>query len=129
MGIAGALLVRHHYHHKAQAELKRLQQLGQSGTSSNNGDFWGLSGADWVQGDFKGVQVLGVSSHSTADIAGLKTGDVITSVNGKNVASIQELSGALAQIEPGSTVRLGYLIQTQIAWLPKETTVVAPKGN
>ena len=40
--------------------------------------------------------------------AGLRTGDIITSLDGHTIASRPELSAALDDIEPGSTVDLGW---------------------
>ncbi|RIV17099.1 PDZ domain-containing protein, partial [Alicyclobacillaceae bacterium I2511] len=53
-----------------------------------------------------GVYVIGVSS-SNAKAAGLKTGDVIVSVNGQTVKGLADLRTALFQVNPGQTVSLG----------------------
>ena len=138
VGIAGALIVRHHYHRKAQAELKRLQDLknpqaanGLNVTNSGTADAgpWGFSAADWREGGFTGVQIVRVSPTSAAEIAGLNIGNVIMTVNGKSVGSIQELTATMAQIEPGRTAKIGYLLKTQLGWMPKETTAILAKGD
>jgi S1-C subfamily serine protease len=46
-----------------------------------------------------------VNPGSPAEAAGLKTGDVITAVEGKPITSVDELADALASA-PDSTVRL-----------------------
>ena len=69
-----------------------------------------------VQGDGKsdGVKVLGVGPGSPADNAGLKAGDILTSIDGKSLtgASSAESSAALldhmANIEPGKSVTVEY---------------------
>lgn len=53
-----------------------------------------------------GVYVMGVSS-SSAKSAGLKSGDVIVSVNGQVVKGLADLRTALFQVDPGQTVTLG----------------------
>jgi serine protease Do len=58
----------------------------------------------------KGAVVGGVAnSDSPAAKAGLKSGDVITSVNGTSVASSQELTSLVADISPGSTAEVRFL--------------------
>ena len=130
--------MRHHYHHKAQEELKRLeglkaQQLTTDSNSTNStatgerGEVWGFSGVDWSYSGFRGVEVLRVSKQSAAENAGLHAGDVIRTVNGKSIGSTQELAATVAQIEAGSTVSIGYMVKTQLGWMPKETTLVPNK--
>jgi len=138
VGIAGGLIVRHHYHRKAQEELKRMQELQKSQPAiglntahstggAKDGEFWGFSGSDWSERGFTGVQVVRVSTSSPAELAGLSVGDVITTVNGKSVGSTQELAATMAQIEAGSTVRIAYLLQTHLGWMPKETTLIVSR--
>jgi len=59
----------------------------------------------------QGVQVGGVASTSPAEKAGLKAGDVITELDGKPIRSLQELLRAIAAIEVGRTVEIGFLRQ------------------
>jgi len=47
------------------------------------------------------------STPSPAAAAGLKTGDVITSFNGRSVSSWSELTGLIRSTPPGSTVTIG----------------------
>lgn len=56
-----------------------------------------------------GVQVGGVAPTSPAEKAGLKAGDVITELDGKPIRSLQELLRAIAAIEVGRTVEIGFL--------------------
>ncbi|MDX6476137.1 MAG: hypothetical protein QOH95_1648, partial [Gaiellaceae bacterium] len=53
-----------------------------------------------------GVAVSQVSSGSAADSAGLKAGDVITSVDGTTVASAEKLRAIIAGHKPGDSVTL-----------------------
>jgi len=61
------------------------------------------------QGDVAGAQVSEVRSGAPAASAGLQAGDVITSVDGKSVGSVQELQSAIDTRKPGDSVRLGYV--------------------
>ena len=54
----------------------------------------------------QGALISGVEPGSPADKAGLKTGDVVLSVNGKDINRLSELSGAIAATKPGNNARL-----------------------
>jgi putative serine protease PepD len=53
-----------------------------------------------------GAKVGPVTPGSAAEQAGIKTGDVITAVNGTPVKNDLGLSGAIASFEPGETVKV-----------------------
>ena len=55
----------------------------------------------------KGALVAMVSPDSPALAAGVKSGDVILSVDGKNVEGIKELTRTISAMKPGSSVKLG----------------------
>ncbi|WP_449429567.1 Do family serine endopeptidase [Rhodanobacter umsongensis] len=59
--------------------------------------------------DSNGVVVTGVSAGSAAEQAGLQPGDVLTTLNGKPLRSVQELRNAEGLLPLGSTVQLGVL--------------------
>jgi serine protease Do len=71
-------------------------------------------------GATNGVVIMGVEPGSPAEKAGLKGGDVITSVNGKSVKSGNDLVNPIATAPIGSKVRIDYVRDRQI----KETTAV-----
>jgi putative serine protease PepD len=55
-----------------------------------------------------GAEVSEVRSGAPAAAAGLQAGDVITSVDGDPVASVQELQSAIETRKPGDTVKIGF---------------------
>ena len=59
--------------------------------------------------DASGAIVAQVSPNSPASKAGLKQGDVITTLNGDNVANSSALQVAVSELTPGTTVSLGVL--------------------
>src|SRR5271155_4424139 len=69
-------------------------------------------------GAANGVVIMGVEPGSPAEKAGLKGGDVITAVNGKQIKTGNDLVNPIAQAPIGSKVKLGYVRDRQA----KETT-------
>jgi len=69
------------------------------------GDFGNFFGAP----EGEGVLVRGVFSDSPASKAGLKVGDVITSVDGERVRSIGDLREKLVEKRGEKSVKLGLL--------------------
>ena len=59
--------------------------------------------------DTNGVVVTGVLGNSAAEHAGLQTGDVLTTLNGKPLLNTQQLRNAEVLLPLGSTVQLGVL--------------------
>jgi serine protease Do len=62
-----------------------------------------------VYGFKNGVLVSAVQPGFPADKAGLKAGDIITSVDGKPIKDGDELVNIISAKKPGSTIQLGYL--------------------
>src|SRR3984885_3650140 len=62
-----------------------------------------------VYGFKSGVLVNQVTAHGPADQAGLKAGDIITTVDGKPIKDGDALVTDIAARKPGSTVHLGYV--------------------
>ncbi|MGA8514378.1 MAG: trypsin-like peptidase domain-containing protein [Burkholderiaceae bacterium] len=56
-------------------------------------------------GNAEGVIITGVLQNGPAAQAGIKPGDVITAVAGKNVASVSELLSNVAALKPGSSAK------------------------
>jgi serine protease Do len=57
----------------------------------------------------KGALVNALQPNTPAGKAGLKSGDVITAVNGEPVNDARELTRRIAGIRPGTRIELGYL--------------------
>jgi serine protease Do len=70
----------------------------------------GLSGAvNRVYGFKNGVLVQEVQPGGPADKAGLKPGDIITTVDGRSIKDGEDLVNEIAARHPGSSVRLGFI--------------------
>lgn len=54
----------------------------------------------------RGALVLRVVTESTADVLGIKAGDIITHFNGTEVANIGDLNGMIRATKPGTTVEV-----------------------
>jgi serine protease Do len=58
----------------------------------------------------KGAAISDISGdNSPAAAAGLKAGDVVTAIDGRPVASAQDLTNLVADIAPGTSVKVDYL--------------------
>ncbi len=80
----------------------------------------GLSGAvNRVYGFKNGVLVNKVKPGGPAEQAGLKSGDIITTIDGRAIKDGDDLVNEIASRRPGSTIRLGYLRDGKLA----DTTV------
>ncbi len=70
----------------------------------------GLSGAvNRVYGFKSGVLVQQVHPGGPADKAGLKAGDIITTIDGRGIKDGDDLVNDIASRRPGSSIRLGYV--------------------
>jgi serine protease Do len=70
----------------------------------------GLSGAvNRIYGFKNGVLVQRVHPDGPAEKAGIKIGDIITTIDGRPIKDGDDLVNEIASRKPGSTVRLGYL--------------------
>jgi serine protease Do len=68
-----------------------------------------------VYGFKSGVLINAVTAHGPADQAGMKAGDIITTVDGKPIKDGDELVTDIAARKPGATVHLGYVRAGQTA--------------
>ncbi len=62
-----------------------------------------------VYGVTSGVTIASVTPNGPAEKAGLKTGDTIVSVNGKQVKTGDELVAEISSLKPGNDAKLGYV--------------------
>jgi serine protease Do len=74
-------------------------------------------------GSTKGALVAQVEPDSAAHKAGVKEGDIIKSVDGKDITTVRDLTRTIAAFTPGSSVKLGVLRDG------KEQTVSAKLGD
>lgn len=78
-------------------------------------------------GTMEGIYVAKVSDESAAQEAGLKEGDIITSVDGQQVSKMAELQEIIAKKRPGDKVSLTYLRDKHKA--TKTVTLKNEQGN
>jgi len=81
---------------------------GSSGNTGNTGNTGSFGGSGPTQAA-PGALVAGVESGSPAAQAGIVTGDVITSIDGKTITSSTALTGAMTGRHPGDTVTVGWV--------------------
>ena len=60
-------------------------------------------------GDSKGALIADVTPRGAAEKAGVRSGDVVTEVNGREVRDSQHLKNAVARVRPGETASLRIL--------------------
>jgi serine protease Do len=77
------------------------------------------SAVNRVYGFKNGVLVQQVQPNGPADKAGIKAGDIITTVDGRSIKDGDDLVNEIASRRPGSTIRLGYVRDGK----PLDTTV------
>jgi len=63
--------------------------------------------------NLQGVYVAGVTEEGGAKKAGIKEGDIITSVNDKPIQSLSALMGTIGQYNPGDIVNVGVIRDNQ----------------
>lgn len=56
----------------------------------------------------RGVYINRVNDGSAADLSGIKSGDVITAIDGQDVGSVSELQELVARHRPGHTIQVTY---------------------
>lgn len=83
--------------------------------------------------DAKGAIIADADPDAPAAAAGLRAGDVIVAVNGTDIDGPRELSRAIADYEPGTTVKVDILrngddtsVDVELGELPTETAALAP---
>jgi len=81
---------------------------------NGEGDFWrgdkprlGIQAQDTEDG--KGAKVLDADEDEPAGKAGIKEDDIITSVNGKNITSVDGIKEIMKDVKKGDTVKITFL--------------------
>ena len=89
----------------------------------------GIFGENWSQDSFGGVKITEVAENSAAELAGLRAGYVITEIDGRRIASTDDLAAELARRSPGTRVHVVYLVHTNLGWMPQKTSVILAVGD
>lgn len=84
-------------------------------------------GKDVDLGTMEGIYVAKVLEESSAEEAGLKAGDVITAIDGKEMNKMADLQECLAKKRPGDKVSVSYLRDKKKA--SKTMTLKNEQGN
>lgn len=84
-------------------------------------------GKDIDLGTMEGIYVAKVTEESAAEEAGLKEGDVITAIDGKEVNKMADLQECLAKKRPGDKVSISYLRDKKKS--TKTVTLKNEQGN
>lgn len=84
-------------------------------------------GKDIDLGTMEGIYVTKVTEESAAEEAGLKEGDVITAIDGKEVNKMADLQECLAKKRPGDKVSISYLRDKKKS--TKTVTLKNEQGN
>lgn len=84
-------------------------------------------GKDIDLGTMEGIYVAKVTEESAAEEAGLKEGDVITAIDGKEVNKMADLQEYLAKKRPGDKVSISYLRDKEKS--TKTVTLKNEQGN
>lgn len=84
-------------------------------------------GKDIDLGTMEGIYVAKVTEESAAEEAGLKEGDVITAIDGKEVNKMADLQEYLAKKRPGDKVSISYLREKKKS--TKTVTLKNEQGN
>ena len=99
---------------QAQPDEEHVRELVQLALQERRGARLGLSLGNWMEGPVEGVEVELVTPGGPAEQAGLRTGDLLTSIDAEPLAgdsseeSYRKLQLLMAEIEPGSEVTVGF---------------------
>lgn len=66
-----------------------------------------------VFGTSRGVVISGVESESSAELAGLRRGDVLTEIGGRRVQSVNEVKNAIGLLKVGEKVEVRFIRDQQ----------------
>jgi len=96
--------------------------ISMNDVTPDNAQFFNLKEAS-------GAIIAQVTPDSPAGHAGLKQGDVITSLNGRQILNGSELQVAVSQMRPGTQLTLGILRNGQLNNIPVTTGEYHAKGE
>jgi serine protease Do len=103
--------------------------------ASGNRGFLGISGTDVTEdaanryGMPQGAYVADVIEGSGAQKAGIKKGDIITSVDGEKITSMSALQGKLEYYEAGTTIDVVISRQNDGEYIEQTVTVTLGKRD
>ncbi len=95
--------------------------VGISDVTPENAKFFDMKSAN-------GAVVTEVTPGAPGDKAGLKSGDVITAMNGENVTTAGELQMKVQQQQPGSTIKLAVMRDGKEMTVPVTVEKMGGKG-
>jgi serine protease Do len=95
--------------------------VGISDVTPENAKFFDMKSAN-------GAVVTEVTAGAPGDKAGLKSGDVITGMNGQNVSTAGELQMKVQQQQPGSTIKLAVMRDGKEMTVPVTVEQMGSKG-
>ncbi len=95
--------------------------VGISDVTPENAKFFDMKSAN-------GAVVTEVTPGAPGDKAGLKSGDVITGMNGQNVSTAGELQMKVQQQQPGSTIKLAVMRDGKEMTVPVTVEQMGSKG-
>ena len=117
----------------SEKNLPRLEEIEKSVFEMMGRPRLGVTvGGNEMQGPVEGVNILGVSPGSPADEAGLRSGDIITAVNGDSM-SAEDGAGAnrllldvMKGVEEGDKLSVEYLRDGNVGKVEVEPRVLGP---
>ena len=79
----------------------------------------------------EGVVIMGVQDGASAEKAGLRKGDIVLGVDGKDVRTVRELRNRIGLLAPGKTVEIAYSRagRTQVAKVELRAAEPAPPAR
>ena len=79
----------------------------------------------------EGVVIVGVQDGASAEKAGLRKGDIVLGVDGKDVRTVRELRNRIGLLAPGKTVEIAYSRagRTQVAKVELRAAEPAPPAR
>jgi PDZ domain-containing protein len=72
----------------------------------------------------RGAEITEVGRQGLAELSGLHAGDVINSVDGKEVRTSMELAVLVSDRAPGSRIRIGYTFHSSVAEFQAEKAII-----